>query len=216
MKDNELISFDPDSPQGKPKINGLPYSVAYLLELLANGKTVEEILTTHKDLRKEHLQAACSFASRWTPSLVQVPQRSKRPTLTEIVALIGVCLGVVGFSWQVFTHFAEARREQHKEAISLRSEIYLKAGELKRQIEHLEFSQRASAQDWLPVATFSGLLGKLDVLSSPEVKISCSNYWSVLSDHELGVTNSKLWREKVHLMGVEMTLAMHNDLFPAK
>lgn len=47
---------------GKPTVRGLRYPVENLLELLAAGMTIEEIIDDHPDLEREDLLAALEFA----------------------------------------------------------------------------------------------------------------------------------------------------------
>jgi uncharacterized protein (DUF433 family) len=56
------ITTDPAVCHGKPTIRGLRYPVENLLELLASGMTIEEILEDYPDLEHEDLLAALEFA----------------------------------------------------------------------------------------------------------------------------------------------------------
>ena len=58
------ITLNPDILFGKPTIRNLRYSVTMLLDLLAAGMTVEEILEDYEDLEREDIQACLLFASR--------------------------------------------------------------------------------------------------------------------------------------------------------
>ncbi len=58
------ITLDPDICHGKPCIRGLRYPVEGLLELLAGGMSVEEILADYEDLEREDVFAALSYAAR--------------------------------------------------------------------------------------------------------------------------------------------------------
>lgn len=58
------ITLNPDILFGKPTIRNLRYPVTMLLDLLAAGMTVEEILEDYEDLEREDLQACLLFASR--------------------------------------------------------------------------------------------------------------------------------------------------------
>ena len=46
----ERITVDPSICHGKPTVRGLRYPVESLLELLASGMTIEEIIEDHPDL----------------------------------------------------------------------------------------------------------------------------------------------------------------------
>lgn len=48
---------------GKPVVRGLRYPVQMLLELLASGMSVEEVLADYPDLEREDLLAALEFAA---------------------------------------------------------------------------------------------------------------------------------------------------------
>jgi len=58
------ITLDPAVCHGKPCIRGLRYPVENLLELLAGGMTIEQILADYEDLEREDLLAALSYAAR--------------------------------------------------------------------------------------------------------------------------------------------------------
>jgi uncharacterized protein (DUF433 family) len=56
------ITFNPRVLAGKPIIRGLRISVAMILELLAKGATIKEILEDYPDLEPEDIQAALFYA----------------------------------------------------------------------------------------------------------------------------------------------------------
>lgn len=56
------ITFNSQVLAGKPIIRGLRISVAMILELLAKGATVEEILEDYPELEPEDIQAALFYA----------------------------------------------------------------------------------------------------------------------------------------------------------
>jgi uncharacterized protein (DUF433 family) len=60
------ITRKPDICHGKPTIRGLRYPVDSMLELLASGMTMEEILKDYPDLEKEDLLACMEYAARIT------------------------------------------------------------------------------------------------------------------------------------------------------
>lgn len=67
MTDEELlqrITVDPQVMVGKPIIKGTRLTVEYILNLLAHGATVEEILSEYEGLTEEDVQACLLFASR--------------------------------------------------------------------------------------------------------------------------------------------------------
>ena len=64
MSPSERITFDPNVCHGKPCIRGLRYPVENVLEWLASGMSIEEILADYEDLEREDILAALSFAAR--------------------------------------------------------------------------------------------------------------------------------------------------------
>ena len=67
MKDQQLldrISLDPKVMVGKPVIKGTRLTVEYILNLLAHGATVEELLGEYNGLVLEDIQACFLFATK--------------------------------------------------------------------------------------------------------------------------------------------------------
>lgn len=64
MNATDRITLDPAICHGKPCIRGLRYPVENLLELLAGGMSVEQILADYEDLEREDILAALSYAAR--------------------------------------------------------------------------------------------------------------------------------------------------------
>ena len=60
------ITTDPDICHGKPVIRGLRYPVESMLELMASGMTIEELLQDYPDLEREDLLACINYAARLT------------------------------------------------------------------------------------------------------------------------------------------------------
>ena len=58
------ITIDPKVLSGKPIIRGTRMSVAFILDLLANGWTIEEILENYPQLKKEDVIAALKYAAK--------------------------------------------------------------------------------------------------------------------------------------------------------
>ena len=58
-----LIVSDPNVMMGKPVIAGTRITVELLLEKLAAGETIEQLLEAHPRLTRESIQAALAFAS---------------------------------------------------------------------------------------------------------------------------------------------------------
>jgi len=61
MKENLIVS-DPTVMMGKPVVAGTRITVELILEKLAAGETVEQILDAHPRLTHEGIQAALAFA----------------------------------------------------------------------------------------------------------------------------------------------------------
>jgi len=60
----ELIQADPAIMMGKPVVAGTRITVELILEKLAEGETIEQILAAHPRLTREAIQAALAFAAR--------------------------------------------------------------------------------------------------------------------------------------------------------
>lgn len=60
----ELVVSDPSVMMGKPVISGTRITVELILEKLAAGESVEQILSEHPGLSREAVQAALSFATQ--------------------------------------------------------------------------------------------------------------------------------------------------------
>ncbi len=59
----EWIVSDPTVMMGKPVIAGTRITVELILEKLAAGETVDELLEAHPRLTREAIQAALAFAA---------------------------------------------------------------------------------------------------------------------------------------------------------
>jgi len=57
------ITIDPNILVGKPIIKGMRLAVEFILELLANGWTIENILKNYPQLKKEDVIAALKYAT---------------------------------------------------------------------------------------------------------------------------------------------------------
>jgi uncharacterized protein (DUF433 family) len=60
----DRITVNPDICQGKPTIRGVRYPVENMLELLASGMTIEELLNDYPDLEREDFLACLEYASK--------------------------------------------------------------------------------------------------------------------------------------------------------
>lgn len=58
------ITIDPSVCHGKPTIRRLRYPVESMLEYLAGGDTVEDVLAEFPDLEREDLLACIQFAAQ--------------------------------------------------------------------------------------------------------------------------------------------------------
>lgn len=58
------ITSDPAICHGKPCIRGLRYPVESVLEWLAGGMSIDEILADYPDLEREDILAALGYAAR--------------------------------------------------------------------------------------------------------------------------------------------------------
>jgi uncharacterized protein (DUF433 family) len=58
-----LITSDPKIMMGKPTITGTRITVELILEKLAAGETMEQILSEHPRLTAEGIRAAIAFAA---------------------------------------------------------------------------------------------------------------------------------------------------------
>jgi uncharacterized protein (DUF433 family) len=58
------ITSIPEVCHGKPTIRGLRYPVQNMLDLLASGMTIEELLVDYPDLEKEDFLACLAYASK--------------------------------------------------------------------------------------------------------------------------------------------------------
>jgi uncharacterized protein (DUF433 family) len=68
-----LIVSDPAVMMGKPVIKGTRITVELILEKLAAGETIEQVLEAYPHLTREGIQAALSFAAEALRSDVVYP-----------------------------------------------------------------------------------------------------------------------------------------------
>ncbi|MHC5779179.1 DUF433 domain-containing protein [Nostoc sp.] len=76
MTDQELlnrITANPKIMVGKPVIKGTRLTVEYILNLLAHGATVTEIVEEYEDLLEADIRACLLFASRSLESTSFMP-----------------------------------------------------------------------------------------------------------------------------------------------
>lgn len=60
----DRITLDPEIRSGKPIIRGTRITVADILEYLAGGMSLEEILSDFPSLKEEDIRAALAFAAQ--------------------------------------------------------------------------------------------------------------------------------------------------------
>ncbi|MBI5398361.1 DUF433 domain-containing protein [Candidatus Woesearchaeota archaeon] len=60
---DERIIIDPKILSGKPIINGTRISVEFVLELLASGMNIEDVLKEYPHLKKKDILAALKYAT---------------------------------------------------------------------------------------------------------------------------------------------------------
>lgn len=63
---DDRVTINPAICHGKPCIRGLRYPVENILEWLAGGMSIDQILADYEDLEREDILAALSFAARLT------------------------------------------------------------------------------------------------------------------------------------------------------
>jgi uncharacterized protein (DUF433 family) len=61
---SERITVNPEQCGGRPCIRGMRIRVTDVLDLLANGLTLQQVLEELPDLEAEDIQACLKFASR--------------------------------------------------------------------------------------------------------------------------------------------------------
>jgi len=61
--EKKMIASDPKIMMGKPVIAGTRITVELILEKLAAGETIEQILDAHPRLTRQAIQAALAFAA---------------------------------------------------------------------------------------------------------------------------------------------------------
>lgn len=76
MKDQQLlerITLNPKVMVGKPVIKGTRLTVEYIINLLAHGATVEEILKEYNGLTLQDIQACLLFATKSLENITIMP-----------------------------------------------------------------------------------------------------------------------------------------------
>ena len=75
--DTVLIQSDPSIMMGKPVVAGTRITVELILDKLAAGETVEQLLEAHPRLSSQAIQAALHFASQALRADVVYPLAEK-------------------------------------------------------------------------------------------------------------------------------------------
>lgn len=73
MNDTTLIVADPRIMLGKPVIAGTRVTVESILERLAAGETIEQLLEAHPRLTREGIRAALGYAADALRSDISYP-----------------------------------------------------------------------------------------------------------------------------------------------
>ncbi len=73
MNYQHLITIEPGKRSGKPCIRGMRITVSDVLEYLASGMSVDEILADFPDLTTEDIRACLAFAAEREHRLLTIP-----------------------------------------------------------------------------------------------------------------------------------------------
>lgn len=73
----ERIALNPEVMTGKPVIKGTRLTVQFILNLLANGATIEEIVGGYEGLTKEDIQACLLYASETLENIAIMPLKEE-------------------------------------------------------------------------------------------------------------------------------------------
>ncbi len=73
----DRITIDPEVMVGKPVIKGTRLTVEYILNLLAHGEPVDEILKEYEGLTLEDIQACLLFATKSLEDTTFLPLESE-------------------------------------------------------------------------------------------------------------------------------------------
>jgi len=70
---NTHVEVDPKVMMGKPVIRGTRITVENILERLASGETIDDVLESYPDLRREAIYAALAYAAEVLGGEVVLP-----------------------------------------------------------------------------------------------------------------------------------------------
>lgn len=79
MNKKDLITQNPKILGGKPIITGTRMSVEVILEFLAGGMEIKEMLREYPFLTKEQIQAAIQYAAKQVGSKKTASRASEKP-----------------------------------------------------------------------------------------------------------------------------------------
>jgi uncharacterized protein (DUF433 family) len=74
----ERIVINPKIMVGKPVIKGTRLTVDYILGLLAQGETPEDIIREYNDVQQEDIQACLLFAAKTLKNTEFIPVSTER------------------------------------------------------------------------------------------------------------------------------------------
>ncbi len=72
MEKLDRITINPDVCLGQPTIRGMRITVSVILKMLANGKSIEEVLAAYPELEAEDVQQAMRFAAWVVSDQIQI------------------------------------------------------------------------------------------------------------------------------------------------
>jgi len=72
----ERITINPDICNGKPVVHGTRITVQTIIEFLAAGDSIEDVLEEYPSLTREDIQASLDYASRVMGNHFSVVQAS--------------------------------------------------------------------------------------------------------------------------------------------
>ena len=113
MSDQQLlerVACDPKVMVGKPVIKGTRLTVEFILNLLAHGSTIEEILNEYEGLAVEDIMACLLFASQSLSSTAFMPLDAESAWMRF---LVDECTGPTVAQWL---------RDQAHEVLSVHEE----------------------------------------------------------------------------------------------
>lgn len=74
MQEFDRITFDPNTMAGRACIRGTRLTVALILNLVANGMTVEDIIKDYPDLEPDDIRQALRYAAWLADESIHSPE----------------------------------------------------------------------------------------------------------------------------------------------